>query len=529
MSMEAIWNVHFINFNCYFWIGGLFISYLIYRILQSFFDDNNFIHTKYKVRGHTWRSIECNKSIPYNIYCTICGKLMLPVVGLFCECCGVSACKKCHRILNKKLRCKQITWPAEKPFCHLWVNVGVATRDNVDHNEDGENLKKYFCSWCQRIKLSHENLINDTEECDFNKYKEIIIPPNAVRVEKSKIISIKPPCINNWEPLFIFVNRKSGSNRSDEVISIFRGLLNPLQVIDISANGPERVVKWLPDRCRVLVAGGDGTVAWVLNALHTVPHVTASVGILPTGTGNDLSRALGWGAGSSALDAHSIIQSIKDAEVHMLDRWKIRIRALGGRLGRLRGERVLYAHNYASVGVDARVALDFARARAQLLRRGASRYLNYIAYALLGVGRALDDGGCGGLEKRLRVQLGAGAAGGEALPLPPLQALVLLNIPSWGAGVDLWSMGSEEDVGAQHMDDGKLEVVGISSSFHIARLQCGLAQPYRFAQASRVRIDLEGCCAMQVDGEPWMQGAATILVEAGGRSAVLRPAARRAR
>lgn len=44
--------------------------------------------------------------------------------------------------------------------------MGVATRDNVDHHEDGENLKKYFCSWCQRIKLSNENLINDTEVCN---------------------------------------------------------------------------------------------------------------------------------------------------------------------------------------------------------------------------------------------------------------------------------------------------------------------------------------------------------------------------
>lgn len=58
-----------------------------------------------------------------------------------------------------------------------------------------------------------------------------------------------------------------------------------------------------------------------------------------------------------------------------------------------------------------------------------------IAYAFLGGRRAWDAGGCGALERRLRVW-----AGGARLPaLPPLQALVALNIPSWGAGVDLWS------------------------------------------------------------------------------------------
>ncbi|CAH2106415.1 unnamed protein product [Euphydryas editha] len=512
--MNTIASINHINFNYYFLIGGLFLSYLVYRIFHSISGDNPFIQTKYRVRRHTWRSIECNKSIPYNIYCTVCGKLMLPLVGLFCECCAVSACKNCHRVLDKKVRCKQITWPSDKPFFHLWVN-GKST---TDHHDETENIKKYFCSWCQRTKLSQESLC-ETEECDFFKYRDIIIPPTSVYIEKGRIISIKPLSDNNWEPLIIFANRKSGSNRSDEVLSIFRGLLNPLQIIDVSVVGPEHVVRWLPERCKVLVAGGDGTVAWILNTLHSFPHIKASVGILPMGTGNDLSRALGWGAGCSNLNAHSIIHSVKYARPQILDRWKITITPRR-RLAR-RGPRVLYAYNYASVGVDAQVALDFHRARSQFLYRYASRYLNYLAYALLGVGRALDDGGCGGLEKRLRVGLGVS---GETLPLPPLQALVVLNIPSWGAGVDLWSLGSEEDVGEQHIDDGKIEVVGVSSSFHIARLQCGLAEPYRFAQTTHVRIDLEGSCAMQVDGEPWMQGSATILVEPAGKSTMLRPA-----
>lgn len=45
------------------------------------------------------------------------------------------------------------------------------------------------------------------------------------------------------------------------------------QVVDISVQSPESVVRWLPERCRLLVAGGDGTVAWVLNSLTTAPHV----------------------------------------------------------------------------------------------------------------------------------------------------------------------------------------------------------------------------------------------------------------
>ncbi|KAM3964376.1 diacylglycerol kinase epsilon [Aphomia sociella] len=521
--MEDIFQLNDVIFNYYFLIGGLFLSYLIYRIFHSFLNDNNYIHSKYRIRGHTWRSIECNKSIPYNIYCTVCGKLMLPLVGLFCECCAVSACKRCHYVIEKRFQCKPVSWPSDKPFHHHWVNVGTVRVENPDSAEDC--IKKYFCCWCQRTKLSHLDPLNDLEECDFQKYKNIIIPPSCVQIEKGIISNIKPLQNKNWEPLIIIANRKSGSNRSDEVLSIFRGLLNPIQVVDISTTAPASVVRWLPERCRVLAAGGDGTVAWVLNTLLSVTHVKAPVAILPMGTGNDLSRVLGWGPTcASHLDAHSIITSIKQAEEQLLDRWKITIKPKRRRLGRLLPDRVLYAYNYASIGVDAQVALDFHNARTQFLYRYASRTLNYMAYAFLGAGRWLDAGGCAGLERRLRVRVDAVR---EPLQLPPLQALVALNIPSWGAGVHLWGMGSDDEVPEQSINDGKIEVVGISSSIHIARLQCGLAEPFRFTQASRVKIDMEGSCAMQVDGEPWMQGPATIVIEHAGQSLMLRATSRR--
>lgn len=41
--------------------------------------------------------------------------------------------------------------------------------------------------------------------------------------------------------------------------------------------------------------------------------------------------------------------------------------------------------------------------------------------------------GCRSLNKRIEVYLD-----GELVELPELEAIVILNIPSWGAGVDLW-------------------------------------------------------------------------------------------
>lgn len=67
-------------------------------------------------------------------------------------------------------------------------------------------------------------------------------------------------------------NRKSGNNDGDIILSLFRRLLNPAQVVDLADHSPEAALEWCSllgeVRTTVLVAGGDGTVGWVLNAVN---------------------------------------------------------------------------------------------------------------------------------------------------------------------------------------------------------------------------------------------------------------------
>ena len=45
-----------------------------------------------------------------------------------------------------------------------------------------------------------------------------------------------------------------------------------------------------------LVAGGDGTVKWVIGLLESLKLTQCvPVGVIPFGTGNDTARTLGWG------------------------------------------------------------------------------------------------------------------------------------------------------------------------------------------------------------------------------------------
>lgn len=106
-----------------------------------------------------------------------------------------------------------------------------------------------------------------------------------------------------------------------------------MQVFELGASeGPEvglelfRNVQYF----RVLVCGGDGTVAWVLDVIERANFESPPpVAILPLGTGNDLSRVLRWGGGFSSVEGQGgldgLLHDIDKAAVTMLDRWNVSI------------------------------------------------------------------------------------------------------------------------------------------------------------------------------------------------------------
>ena len=74
-------------------------------------------------------------------------------------------------------------------------------------------------------------------------------------------------------PVLVFVNGKSGGRRGEQLTQELanRADLSPLEVVDLTRTGPRvalaRFVGRIPG-LRVVVCGGDGTVAWVLQALE---------------------------------------------------------------------------------------------------------------------------------------------------------------------------------------------------------------------------------------------------------------------
>ncbi|XP_038555724.1 diacylglycerol kinase theta isoform X2 [Micropterus salmoides] len=320
-------------------------------------------------------------------------------------------------------------------------------------------------------------------------------------------------------PLLVFVNPKSGGLKGRELLYSFRKLLNPHQVFDISNGGPLAGLHTFREvpRFRVLVCGGDGTVGWVLGVLEAVRHKLVCreppIGIVPLGTGNDLSRVLRWGAGYSGEDPHHILVSVDEADEVLMDRWTILLDAQdmsedSKDNGFLEPPKIVQMNNYFGLGIDAELSLDFHQAREDDPDKFTSRFHNKGVYVKVGLQKMSYSRS---LHKELQLQVDT-----QNVPLPNIEGLIFLNIPSWGSGADLW--GSEVDGrhGKPRIDDGLVEVVGVTGVVHMGQVQSGMRSGIRIAQGNYIRLTVSKPIPVQVDGEPWIQPPGHIIISAAG-------------
>ncbi|KAE8575856.1 hypothetical protein XENTR_v10003966 [Xenopus tropicalis] len=359
------------------------------------------------------------------------------------------------------------------------------------------------------------------EDCDFGEFKNLIIPPSylsaVTQLKKGKTTDYEKLASSmgkQWTPLIVLANTRSGNNMGEALLSEFKGLLNPIQVFDLSKVSPFKALQLctlLPDKsAKVLVCGGDGTVGWVLDAVDEMKikgleGCVPQVAVLPLGTGNDLANTLGWGAGYAGdVPVEQILRNIMDADGIKLDRWKVQVTNKGYSL---RKPKVLSMNNYFSVGPDALMALNFHTHREKTPSLFSSRLVNKAVYLFYGTKDCLVQE-CKDLNKKVELELD-----GERIDLPNLEGIVVLNIGYWGGGCRLWEGMGDEPYPLSRHDDGLLEVVGVYGSFHCAQIQVKLANPVRLGQAHTVRLLLKSSkMPMQVDGEPWAQGPCTVTI-----------------
>ncbi|KAL7648929.1 UNVERIFIED_CONTAM: hypothetical protein RMT77_000864 [Armadillidium vulgare] len=159
-------------------------------------------------------------------------------------------------------------------------------------------------------------------------------------------------------------------------------------------------------------------------------------------------------------------------------------------------------NNYFGIGIDAKITLDFHNKREEHPEKCRSRTKNFMWYGVL----ASKEWLCKtykNLDQRVQLE-----CDGERIPLPSLQGIVILNIPSFMGGTNFWGGTKEDDCFiAPSFDDRILEVVAVFGSAQMAASRIINLQHHRIAQCSTVKITILGeeALPIQVDGEAWAQ------------------------
>nr|XP_020827764.1 diacylglycerol kinase delta isoform X1 [Phascolarctos cinereus]XP_020827772.1 diacylglycerol kinase delta isoform X1 [Phascolarctos cinereus] len=159
-------------------------------------------------------------------------------------------------------------------------------------------------------------------------------------------------------------------------------------------------------------------------------------------------------------------------------------------------------NNYFGIGLDAKISLDFNNKRDEHPEKCRSRTKNMMWYGVLGTKELLHRT-YRNLEQKVLLE-----CDGRPIPLPSLQGIAVLNIPSYAGGTNFWGGTKEDDTfTAPSFDDKVLEVVAVFGSMQMAVSRVINLQHHRIAQCRTVKIAILGDegVPVQVDGEAWIQ------------------------
>ncbi|CAK9292989.1 unnamed protein product [Gordionus sp. m RMFG-2023] len=312
---------------------------------------------------HNWY----NSSHARPTYCNICREALSGVTfhGLSCEICKFKCHKRC--VIKAINNCKWTTLASMRKYIiedadnnlimpHQWVegNLPVHSKCSTCNKNCGSvlRLQDWRCLWCRyTIHNNCKHLL--PEACTLGPYKMSIVQPIYMHGGSQELdmcddlddefhhISHRDEnsnpnsnANNNSEytgvsPLIVFVNSKAGDKQGIKIIRRFKQYLNPIQVFDLLNGGPVFGLKLFRkfEPFRILICGGDGSISWVLNEIDNLRLLPkCQVGLLPLGTGNDLSRVLGWGSSfDDDIPLSTLIERFERASVKMLDRWSVMV------------------------------------------------------------------------------------------------------------------------------------------------------------------------------------------------------------
>jgi len=333
--------------------------------------------------------------------------------------------------------------------------------------------------------------------------------------------------LKTYSPVLFFVNTQSGGQFGWELLKTLRVLIHPAQIVDLNEKSRIKAVNVLncfvnkfESKLRIVVAGGDGSVGWILEMLDELDDDMKiqlpsypPIAVIPYGVGNDMARVLGWSHPCfTPASVQNYLVDIMEARVVGLDRWQFKSERLDkgrrGSITTLKKEQVF--NNYFGIGTDATVSRGF-----QILRNMApsicmSKVINMTHYFWIGaIEAALRT------NQRLQKNVQVICDGKEMDLDPDIEGIVIGNIASYAGGLKLWHETDDSAMSLQQ--DGKLNVCLLRGADHLGMFQIGLARAVNLCQASKIELVFQRTTVMHTDGEPWYQPASRICISPSTR------------
>ena len=205
--------------------------------------------------------------------------------------------------------------------------------------------------------------------------------------------------------------------------------------------------------------------------------------------------------------------------------------------------KVVIMNNYFSVGMDARIALNFHKLRQKRPNVCSTRAVNKFWYFNFGFSELLSIKSERNVSASVEIFVD-----GVKVSLGKFQAVVIVNLPSYAGGCNLFGSvasanaiseknasgnpdgyaaaaagggggGGESGFVEQSVCDGLIEVVGILNITHLTSIETKLSHGFKLAQGRRISILYHGATgfgkesksangshasmAFQIDGEPF--------------------------
>ncbi|PWA67341.1 protein kinase C-like, phorbol ester/diacylglycerol-binding domain-containing protein [Artemisia annua] len=212
---------------------------------------------------------------------------------------------------------------------------------------------------------------------------------------------------------------------------------------------------------------------WVLDAIEKQNYVYPPPVVNRKSLGQSFELGGGLGEVEKQRGLCTMLQHMEHATVTILDRWKVSVVNQRGRP--LRSPK--YMNNYLGVGCDAKVALDINNLIEENPEKFYNHFMNKMLYAREGVRSIMD----------------------RTLADYPWQVRVIV----YGVEVEVPEVCPTVSIGPK-IYNKRLEVVSISGTWLLGKLQVGLGRAQRLAQGKCIKIQHLAPLYVQIYGEPWL-------------------------